>query len=272
MSTAEKAHVSRLYFLRGLTQREIGDRLGVSRFKVARLLEEARAEGIVRIEIADEVPQLDELAAGLERRFGLVHASVTPRTDDVPRAGAALLPQLLRERDVVGVAWGETLRALVDVLPRLGGGQPVVQICGAIPELVSGTGPSEVALDLADRLGSRAALLPAPAETDAIDELRANPAVRPTLELFERVTLALVGIGAAPGGGYVLTHTFGVDGTLRERKPALALSLQRPRVARVVAAAGGPAKHEAILGALRSGLLDVLVTDEGAARHALAAA
>ncbi|MBA2296818.1 MAG: hypothetical protein H0W14_02115 [Actinobacteria bacterium] len=272
MSAAEKAHVSRLYFLRGLTQREIGDRLGVSRFKVARLLEEARAEGIVRIEIADDVPQLDELAAELERAFRLELAIVTQRSGDVPRAAAALLPQLLRPDDVVGVAWGETLRELVELLPTVGGGQHVVQICGAIPELASGTGPSEVALELARRLGGGASLLPAPAETEAIAELRENPAVRPTVTLFDQVTVALVGIGAAGGGGYVLTHTFDDRGTLLDRKPALALSLERPRLARVIAAAGGPAKREAVRGALRSGLLDVLVTDETCARFALAPA
>ena len=61
MSRSAMAEVARLYYVRELTQQQIAERLGVSRFKVLRLLEQARTEGVVRFEIDEPVPVLDEL-------------------------------------------------------------------------------------------------------------------------------------------------------------------------------------------------------------------
>ena len=270
---AELAHAARLYYHRGLTQQEVGRRLGVSRFRVMRLLEAARAEGVVRIEIEDELRREDDLAARLEAAFGLDLAVVVPEPGGVARAGAATLPLLLRPGDLVGVAWGETLSALVGELAPQAELHDVVQICGAIPGLATGTGPSEVAVRLAERLGGSVSLLPAPARPATLDELLDDETIRPTLALFDQVEVALVGIGPhGSGGGHVLVHVFGPDGSVLDPEPALALSLEGLRRARTVAVAGGEAKHEAILAVLRGRILSGLVTDEAAARHVLGSA
>ena len=267
------AYVARLYFVRDLTKQEIARRLGISRFKVARLLDEARARGIIRFEIREPVPVADPLAATLEERFGLDLALVVPE-EAIPRAAAGLLPELVGEDDVLGVAWGSTVAATVEELPELATGTPVVQICGAVPGLEPGTGPTEVALRLAERTGGSVHPLPAPAFAGraARDELLANDVVRPTVEMFDRVTLVLVGIGAHARGGHVLVHVFDADGTIVESDlsdRAIALSLERLRGARVVAVAGGREKTAAVRGALRAGIVDVLVTDEACAQAAL---
>src|SRR5260221_510665 len=104
MSRGAMAEVARLYYIRELTQQQIAQRLGVSRFKVLRLLEQARAEGVVRFEIDEPVPVLDDLSHRLEERFG-VTAVVVQR--DVARAAANLLPPLLHDRDVLVRAWSQ---------------------------------------------------------------------------------------------------------------------------------------------------------------------
>ncbi len=270
MSTAtELAHVARLHYRRGLTRQEIGERLGVSRFRVGRMLDEALEQGIVRIEIEDR-PQDDATATGLEEMYGLELAVVVPDAREIPAVAAGWLPQLLRPGEVLGVAWGTTLRALAEEVEPTPLGIEIVQICGAVAGLRGGSGPSEVSLVLAERLGGRAQLLPAPALTAARTELIADPAVRPTLQRFRRVTTALVGIGARPGGGHVLVYEFDQDGRLLVPElQAIAISLEHLRSARVFAAAGGTRKRDAVRGALRTGLLDVLVTDLACARYAL---
>ena len=165
---AAKAHAARLHFLRGLTKSEIADRLGVSRFKVARMLEQARAEGIVRVEIREPVAVDDGLGAALEAQFGLALAVVV-RGDDpaaAPAAAADWLPDLLGPRDVLGVAWGTTLQAVLEALPPVPGPpRAVVQICGAVVGVEPGAGPSELVWRFAERLGGRPFPLPAPAVT-----------------------------------------------------------------------------------------------------------
>ncbi len=45
------SHVARRHYLDGKTKIEIADELGVSRFKIARMLEDALAQGLVKITI-----------------------------------------------------------------------------------------------------------------------------------------------------------------------------------------------------------------------------
>jgi DNA-binding transcriptional regulator LsrR (DeoR family) len=265
MSNPALAEVARLYYIRELTQQEIATRLGVSRFKVLRLLEQARAEGVVRFEIHGAVPEHDELSVALEQRFGLTQAHVA---DDVAGAAAALLPQLLTADDVLGVAWGETLAGIAERLPPLETAIPVVQICGAIEGLEPGTGPTALAARFAAKAGGPFHPLEAPAVPN---ERALRRAVKPTTAMFDEVTTAVVGIGAREGGaGHLLVHVFDRDGRIVSHERAIALSVAQLSRTRVVAAAGGRNKRDAVLGALRTGLIDVLVTDPDCAKHALA--
>ena len=258
------AEVARLYYVRDLTQQDIADRLGVSRFKVLRLLEQARAEGVVRFEIDEPAPVDDELSRALEERYGLATALVA---DDVSTAAATLLPRLLRADDVLGVAWGETLAAIARRLAPPGPGVPVVQACGAIEGLAPGTGPTELAARYAAWSGGAFHPLEAPAVADAAALRRA---VARTTAIFDRVSVALVGIGARKdGAGHILVHVFDREGRIIAAERSIALSVAQLRRMRVVAVAAGRGKRDAVAGALRTGLLDVLVTDAACAKAAL---
>jgi DNA-binding transcriptional regulator LsrR (DeoR family) len=259
------AEVARLYYVRDLTQQQIAQRLGVSRFKVLRLLEQARSEGVVRFEIEEPVPVLDDLSRRLEERYGITAVVVE---EDVAGAAALLLPRLLGADDVLGVAWGATLASVAAQLPELAHGVPVVQICGAIDGLVASERPTEIAARFAAKTGGRFHPLEAPA---VLDERALRRAVRPTTAIFDDVTVALVGIGTRrDAAGHVLVHVFDDDGRVVAAERAIALSVAQLRRTRVVAVAGGRAKRHAVTAALHTKLLDVLVTDEVCARSALA--
>ena len=77
------ARVARQFYLEGVSKVDIADRLGISRFRVARLLECAREAGMVRIEIGLPGGSLDAgLSAELCSAFGLRHAFVFDFPDD----------------------------------------------------------------------------------------------------------------------------------------------------------------------------------------------
>ena len=281
-----KAHVARLYFEHDLTKREIADRLGISRFKVARLLDQAREEGIVRLEIQDTVNVDGELSRRLEEAYDLDLAVVVRDQRAVPRAAAAWLPELLREGDTLGVAWGATLRQVAEQIEaRPDTPTDVVQLCGAIPGLVPGTTPGHLVHRFAEQFGGHLHTLPAPARTTARarDDLLANDVIRPTVEMFGRVDLALVGVGVGPemrgappgAAGYILVHVFDADGAAVD-PPAdqgtISMTREQLAATRVVAVAAGPTKRPAVIAALRTTLLDALVTDAATAASALAAA
>lgn len=299
--------VARLYFDERLTRIDIGDRLSISRFKVARLLDEAIATGVVRIEL-DSAASIDlNRSSELERRFGLKLALVA----DGPDAGAdegrrflavmagRLTVDLLRDDDVVGISWGRTMAAVAESLPvRQEGGVRVVEVAGGSPMFGAEDNPHEVSRLFARRLGAEHHPLFAPAlvESAAVrDALLAEPALAPTVRLWDRVSLALVGVGSlAPGArearssvagswsstdgqtddeggapvGETMLHAFRADGT--SVPPAgypVAMSLDQLRaVDRVIVVAGGAAKAAAIRAVLKGEIADILVTDVAAAR------
>src|SRR3954453_5516906 len=76
------ASIARRYYLEGMSKVDIADELGVSRFKVARLLDAARETGLVRIEIRHEGEIDVDLSARLQERFDLQHAIVVDTPDD----------------------------------------------------------------------------------------------------------------------------------------------------------------------------------------------
>jgi DNA-binding transcriptional regulator LsrR (DeoR family) len=300
------ALVARRYYLEGQTKSQIADEFGVSRFKVARLLDSALRDGVVRIEI-DVPPEVDlTLGRKLERRFGLRQVLVV-RTEDEPaamrrqlgRTCASLLVQRLSDADVVGLSWGRTLLALTDVvpsLPRAG----VVQMVGSVPTADLAVN----SLELLRRMGAATGgavhplhvpmILDSPATAAA---LRAVDYVAATLRRIPEITCALVGIGDwHPDGSSLraalprplvdeLDRTGAVAdvcstvvngdgeiiGTDSVAPRCIAVTTPELRaIPDVIAVAGGLDKVEAIAAAARAGLVHRLITDAGAAAALLA--
>jgi DNA-binding transcriptional regulator LsrR (DeoR family) len=297
--------VARLFFEQQLTKVEIAARLGISRFRVARLLDRALAEGVVRIEFRDTPAQDRGLAARVAERFGIgrcvVAADGSPGTA-VARLGAETVDGLLEPGESIGIAWGSTVARVVRAMPaREDPTIDVVQLAGSSTSLDAASDPGDLTRILAERLGARHHRIHAPAFVETA-ELRAAltrlAEVAATVERFAAIDVALVGIGAFGSDeaaasssllrsgalsraevarlarlgavGDLLVHPFTADGAfvapdLAERAIAISIDDLR-RVPSVVAVAAGPAKVTAIRGALRTGVVGVLVTDAATAR------
>jgi DNA-binding transcriptional regulator LsrR (DeoR family) len=204
------ASVARRYYLEGRSKVEIADELGLSRFKVARLLDAARSSGLVKIEIADPGGIDVQLSRRLQDAFGLQHAVVAHTPDDKPTtlwqrlgtAAAELLAEIVTDEDVLGLAWSRSVSAMTNALAELPT-IPVVQLTGALVQ----PDAADSSIDLvrhAARLSGGAAhffyaptVVPDPATGRA---LRKQPEVARTFGRFGSVTKAVVGVGLwAPG-------------------------------------------------------------------------
>jgi hypothetical protein len=114
------ATVARRYYIDGETKSDIAAQLGLSRFKVARLLEQARAAGVVRIEL-DSPGEINlDLSVRLRTAYGLRHCVVIdgPEDDDellraaLGRAAADLLTEIVEPGDVLGLVWARSLMSI----------------------------------------------------------------------------------------------------------------------------------------------------------------
>jgi DNA-binding transcriptional regulator LsrR (DeoR family) len=200
------ASIARRYYLDGRSKLDIAEEFELSRFKVARLLESARTSGLVHVEIRHPGTIDVDLSGRLQEAFGLRHAVVvdTLATDAVSlreqigRAAADLLTEILTPDDVLGLGWARSLIAMSAAFTQLPP-CPVVQLTGALSRPDVDGSSIELVRDVARIGGGKAYYFYAPmivpdATTAAV--LRRQPDVAHALERAGTVTKAVVGLGS----------------------------------------------------------------------------
>jgi len=209
------ATVARRYFLDGRTKVEIAEELGLSRFKVARLLDAAREGGLVRIQISYPGAIDVDLSARLRDAFDLTHAIVVDTQDEheeslrtqLGAAAADLLSEIVTATDVLGLAWARSVNAMATQLQRLPP-IPVVQLTGALFRS-NGDAPApdnssiDIVREVARVSGGRAYLFFAPlmvADAVTARALCRQPDVTRAFDQIGSVTKAVVGIGRWAAG------------------------------------------------------------------------
>jgi deoxyribonucleoside regulator len=305
------AEVATLYYQERLDQEEVARRVGVSRSTVSRMLSEALETGVVEIRIRHALPLAEDLQRELVATFGLHDALVLDthgrRGDSLPRVGrlaARYLDATLGEGDALAISWGTAVRAVADGLePKVPRHVEVIQMLGGAGGGDLEVDGTELARRLAGLLGGRCRYLNAPLVVD--DEnvaaaLLRQRSVRETLAAAANADVAVVGIGALVPSvssllraghltrrgitdlrrlgavGDVCGHLLTAEGRLVDAELArriITVDVETlRRIRRVVGVATGASKAEAVLGAVRSGLVSVLVTDDATARDVLSRA
>jgi deoxyribonucleoside regulator len=217
--------VCQYYYSRDpLTMSQIGERLGISRHRVGRLLREAIETGVVKIEIQSSAGKSAELEQALENAFGLKASLVVEVNSDLLpedvklttcKAGAEFLRELIKAHHTIGVGWGTTTFELINQLEPLEmRGATVVQITGGNKRLSVQFDCHEVTRRLAEKLGVDPVLLHAPGVVDKKETrelLMRESAISGTFRYFDKLDIVIVGIGAIVpevrsmliGSGYV---------------------------------------------------------------------
>ncbi len=296
--------VARMYYEQDMRQSDIAKQLDLSQATISRLFNRAKQEGIVRISVNAPPGVYVELEEKLIETYGLREAIIAdcPRVDneelimrDIGAAAAFYVETTVKPNEVIGLSsWSATLLALVDAMHRVTRKTDiqVVQILGGIGHPKAEVHAARLTSRLATLVNGADIYLPAPGivgSEAALQVLVDDPYVREALDLFDDVTMALVGIGSvepskllAESGnifsveeldllrekgavGDVLLHFFDAEGNqletfLDNRVTSMNLSQLR-QVDRAIGVAGGSRKFKAIRGALRGGWINILVTD-----------
>jgi DNA-binding transcriptional regulator LsrR (DeoR family) len=200
------AAVARRFYVDGRSKLEIAEEFGLSRFKIARLLDQALASGIVRIEVG--VPaQIDaELSERVRTTYHLRHAIVVdapehPETDlraHLARVAADLLTETVVEGDILGLGYGRTLTVMTEALTRLAR-CTVVQLSGAL----LGVNVQENTIELVRRVATVSGGPAFPIYTPQVlpdfataEALRREPQVAEAGRRWNQLTKAVVAVGA----------------------------------------------------------------------------
>jgi DNA-binding transcriptional regulator LsrR (DeoR family) len=299
--------VASQYYLEGMTQEAVARSLRLSRPKVGRLLDRARMTGIVEITVNVHPAISLQVEATFVSEFGLDHVLVVnDQTDEtaqrasVARAAAVFLKRQLNDGDVVALGMGRNVGAVPTFIgaprPRAAA---FVSAIGGSPLVDSGVNPNEICRRLAEAFRGTAEMLYAPAyaETPEVrDAFMHHDAVRDGLERARTAKIALIGIGNARDDssvvqmgcfsvaemrrlrdrgavGDILGSFFDLEGhAVVDRIGDRVVAIGREDLERIpclVAICSERDKGDAILGALRSGMVNVLVTNLSTARTVL---
>lgn len=303
----EAARAGWLYYVAGLTQDQIATELGVSRQRAQRLVSRAMAEGLIHVRLNHRIGACLDLEAALRDRFGLDRVRVAPGLGPgadpvraIAPAAAAELERFLRMAEplVIALGTGRALRGMVDALVEIDAPQHrLVSLIGNIAPDGSASF-FDVVMRIADKVRAPhypmpvPVISPTPEENEAFHRL---PPVQKVVALAEAADVVFVGVGqmsndaplladgfvsrdeldemqAAGASGEVAGWVFDSEGRYldlgtnrRTGGVRVAPGLDRP----AIGIAAGASKVPAIHGALKSRIINGLVTDEPTARALL---
>lgn len=304
------ARVAWAYYVEGLTQEKVAEKLNATRLRVNKSLSEARRRGLVRITFNTAFAACVELEEALRERFGLQQAYVAPGPSDPSDVqmlvGAALgnvLSEVLADPGVksFGMSWGGTLNIATQFVMALK--RPDLEVISVMGGLTRGSDLNsfEITTRLAKIVGARHSYFTAPlyagsvASRDTImqldvfreivEKIRAVDAMAMAAgDLSVRSLLARDGLPSdttleqlieAGGVGDVLGTVIDAEGRpvdhpINERVIGIGLG-DLARIPNVILAAGGDHKVPVLRAVLGLGLINTLVTDETTAAALLLA-
>ncbi len=303
----EAARAGWLYYVGGMTQDQIAAELGVSRQRAQRLVSRAMSEGLIHVRLHHRIGACLDLEAALTARFGLTRARVVPGLGPgadpvraIAPAAAAELERFLRmpEPMVIGLGTGRAMRGMIDAMVDMEAPQHrLVSLIGNIAPDGSASF-FDVVMRIADKVRAPHYPMPVPVISPTVEEnaaFHALPPVRRVVDLARNADVVFVGVGqmsddapllkdgfvsradldemqAAGATGEVAGWVFDSQGTYldfgtnrRTGGVRVTPGLDRP----AIGIAAGASKVPAIFGALKSRIINGLVTDEATAKALL---
>ena len=294
------------YYVDGVRQAEVAERLGVSRPTVSKLLAEARRIGMVRFEVLEPpTADLPDLAARLQDVLGVRSVRIAPGNQvqrDYRGIGDLLGEELrsldLQRGEVLLISSGKTTYAVSGMpgLPELPG-VVIAPTVGGQQETDPSFQTNEIVRRFADRTRAEPKFMFAPASPSEQlwESLQADPSFREITDLWARARAVVVGIGEpyqgraaltsvvprdepalVPAVGDINLNFYDIDGH-PVSYPGSELLVRPPRellnaLPTSIAMAAGERKAPSILAGARSGLYTTLLTDEPTAQAVLALA
>lgn len=293
----EYVKVAYYYYKVGMTQDEIAKKMVMSRQRVNRIIKRCLETGIVTITIRENFSTNVELEAKLEERTGLNEVFISSSdmkelNDSLGAAAAVYLERILKDNDIIGFSRGRALSHLVsNLLPTSRKNLTVTQLVGGLNAEETSTNSDNIVRDSAHILQAKPCFMYAPIiveNKELRDSMLNQSFFSQVYDTMKKCTVAVVGIGnftnqtglvpksfmfeeeyqelkRRSAVGEICTHYFNADGAIircgiNERVFAIDYDSYQKIPVRV-GIAGGAEKTQAIIGAIKGKLINVLITD-----------
>lgn len=288
-----------LYYEKKCTQNEIAQIMNLSRQTVSKLLGDAIKEKVVEIKIHNPEITCTELEQAICAEFKIKNAIVCGvstadeslcRLMTVKKAADYILTLIENGNKKIALSWGRTIRMLISEFRNINTpDNTVFPLFGATDQEQAYFLSNELARSFADKIGAKVKYAWFPYRPDCIDDcklFKKTSYYKKLYDLWNDIDVAIVGIGnseiirtfgkifgynekCTSAIGDISTHFFNADGKFVELyENTLCASKENLKNAKqTIAIACGEDKTEAIIGALRTQIVDTLITDEYTAKR-----
>jgi DNA-binding transcriptional regulator LsrR (DeoR family) len=293
----EYVKVAYYYYKVGMTQDEIAKKMTMSRQRVNRIIKKCLETGIVTISIRENLNTNVELEAQMEERTGLNEVVISSSdmkelNESLGAAASVYLERILKDNDIIGFSRGRALSHLVSNLTPINKKNlTVTQLVGGLNAQETSTNSDNIVRDSALILNAKPCFMYAPiiVENKQLrDSMLSQSFFSQVYDTMKKCTVAVVGIGnftnqtgLVPKSfmfedeykdlqkknaiGEICTYYFNADGTIIEsgiNERVFAIDYESYiKIPIRVGIAGGDEKTQAIIGAIKGRLINVLITD-----------
>lgn len=226
--------------------------------------------------------------------------------EEVGKAAAQELSTRIHDDMTLGISWGKHVRmASRHMKKKSFNDLRIVELFGAISYDLDQNDMLSIGRSLSSKLNGKLYPLPSPIYINdpiAREAIVNTPLIKGTLEMIKNCDLILTGIGSIGkntistdttlqtlwdsyveietkndivlhgGVGFLLAHFFNKKGEflkLNVNNNVIGIQTETIREKKIVAIASGKKKAKAILGALRGGLIDTIVSDEETLKYVM---
>ncbi len=290
-----------LYYEKKYTQSEVAQLMNLSRQTVSKLLNDAIKEKIVEIRIHNPEITCADLEQAICNKYKIKNAIICGVSSGdkslcqlmtVKKASSYIKTLLERGNQNVALSWGHTIQMLIEEFQYINTKDNVVfPLFGATDQEQACYLSNELARSFADKISARVNYAWFPYHPDNIEDcelFKKTSYYKKLNDSWSNIDIAIIGIGnneiirtfgkifgynekCMSAIGDVSTHFFDINGEFIELyENTLCASKENLKNAKqTIAIACGDDKIEAIHGALRTGVIDTLITDEYTAQKTL---
>jgi len=296
--------VSKMYYQEDKSQQEISVIMGISRPQISRMLRKAKEMGFVSINIIDPDDNIGRLKTEFKNKFNLKDIIIIDtETDDtrlikkaLARQAASYVSTIIRPGDILGISWGTTVQEITNYIDsKKMDYLTFVQLKGVISNNLNSPYALEAIAQLSKKFNSKCIYLPVPAvvsNPEVKEALMTDANIKTAIDYGNKANIALFSIGYSTDRtfltqtGYIDVKTlknmakqgavgdicnryYDINGEIFDKdldNRTMSIELDELKNKNYsIAVSGGIRAAKSILGALRGGYMNVLVTDVTAA-------
>ncbi len=297
--------VAQMYHNDGMKQEEIAGSLSISRSLISMILTEAKEAGIIQIIVRDPLNNNDELSNRFKKYFKLKNCVIIPTSvQDADTLRRLVVQRTIEvfnnevEAGTVGLAWGRTCYQFVDSYKpnEVKKGFNIVSLIGGSNQTAGYFQLNEMVRLFAEKLNGIPHFIYAPVLVASIEEKELymnSSAMKDVREKWESIDTIVCSVGTPPSKnreryigefeifkkdknhaiGDMCARYFNINGEFVKDEyydRVISIPIEYLKKAKkIICMASGFEKLSAIVGALRTGIIDIFVCDEPTAKRVL---